>query len=116
MRLVFKETTGKAFSLHSIRDFYGTARKVCEESFVVAAPEESAEIVINYIPQVYMPILLFVLEVTEFSSDANMKLAKDRLVKVAKGYNWKLLGILEKNTVNQQEIVLKWIEEESENA
>lgn len=116
MRLVFKETTGKAFSLYSIRDFYSTARKICEESFVVAVPEESAEIIVNYTPGVYMPVLLFVLEITEFSSDKNMELAKDRLIRVAKGYNWKLLGTLEKHTVDQQKIMLEWIKTETGNA
>lgn len=115
MKLVFKETSGNALSLHSIRDFYNAAKTVCEESFVVAAPEESAEIRVNRIPGLYMPLLSFVLEITEASSDENMKLAQERLVKVAEGYNWKLLGTLERDTVNQQEIMLEWIKKESGN-
>ena len=115
MRLVFKETTGKAFSLHSLRDFYNTAKKVCEESFVIAAPEESAEIVVNDIPGIYMPVLLFVLEITDFSSDKNMELALNRLINVAEGYNWKFLGTLERDAADQQEVMLEWIKKEAQN-
>lgn len=103
VKLVFRETTGNSLSFYSINDFYETARRLCEESFVTSAPKGSAEFVVNFIENNAIPILLFVIEISEFPSPKSLELTLDRLRRLARSYDLELLGTFPKGVMTQQE-------------
>ena len=111
MKLVFRETTGNAISFHTIRDFYDAAKTICHESFVVTAPEELAKFIIIRVPGKYFPFLLFMLEVTDFDSPEAFLRAKERLTRLAKGYDFELVKTFERDAEIESEIreeMLEW--------
>ena len=115
VKFVFKETTGDALSLCLLNDFYSTAKRLCEELFVVSVPKGSAGFVVNRIEQEVIPILLFVIEISVFPSAVGFGNVKDRLKRLAKSYNLELLGTLEKGVMTEKEEgvkMLKWIRQE----
>ena len=119
VKFVFKETTGNALSFHSINDFCSTARRLCEESFVVSVPQGSTEFTVNRIKQRVVPVLLFVIEVSVFPSPVGFGSVKDRLKRLAKSYNLDLLGTLDKGAMTEQEErkkMLEWIKSNAEQA
>ena len=112
MKFVFRETTGDALSLCVLNDFYSTAKRLCEELFVVSVPKGAAEFVANRFEQEAIPILLFVIEISVFPSPVGFGNVKDRLQRLAKSYNLELLGTLEKGIMTEKEErekMLKWI-------
>ena len=114
VKFVFRETTGDALSLHILNDFYSTAKRLCEELFVISVPKGTAEFVVNRIEQEIIPILLFVIEISAFPSAVGFGNVTDRLKRLAKSYNLELLGTMEKGTMTEkeeQEKMLKWINE-----
>ena len=112
VKLFFRETTGGALSFYSINDFYDTTRRLCEESFVTSAPKRSAQFVVNLIQGKAVPVLLFVIEISEFPSPESLGLTVDRLKRLAKSYNLELLGTLDKGLMTEDEErkeMLEWI-------
>ena len=112
VKLVFRETTGNALSFYSINDFYNTARRLCEESFVTSAPKRSAEFIVNSIKGKAIPVVLFVIEISEFPSPKSLELTIDRLKRLARSYDLELLGMLEKGIMTEgeeREEMLKWV-------
>ena len=119
MKFVLRETTGNAISLHLINDFYNTARRLCEESFVVSVPKRSAEFIVNRIENKIFPVLLFVIEISVFPSVVGFRSVEDRLRRLAKSYNLELLGTFEKDVMTEEEEreeILQWINSDVENA
>ena len=111
MKLIFRETTDNAISFHAIKDFYDAAKAICHESFVVTAPEELAKFIIIRVPGKYFPFLLFMLEVTDFDSPTQFLKAKERLTRLANGYNFELVRTFEKDAEVESEIreeMLEW--------
>ena len=112
VKFVFRETTGNALSFHSINDFCSTARRLCEELFVVSVPKRSVEFVVNRIDQEVVPVLLFVIEVSVFPSPVGFGNVKDRLERLAKSYNLEFLDTFEKDVGSEKEErkkMLEWI-------
>ena len=119
MKFVLRETTGNAISLHLINDFYNTARRLCEEPFVVSVPKRSAEFIVNRIENKIFPVLLFVIEISVFPSVVGFRSVEDRLRRLAKSYNLELLGTFEKDVMTEEEEreeILQWINSDVENA
>ncbi len=115
MKIIFRETTNNAISLHSIRDFYRAAQKVCNESFVVEPPEDATEIKVIHIEGQYTPVLVFIIEITKFHSNESQKLAIQRLINLAEGYNWVHLISLEDNKKIEDDKLVKLYEESARN-
>ena len=119
VKFVFRETTGNALSFHSINDFYSTAKRLCEESFVVSSPKRSAEFVVNRLEQKVVPVLLFVIEISVFPSEVGLRSVTDRLKRLAKSYNLDLLGTLDKGVMTEdeeREKMLEWIKRNAKKA
>lgn len=119
IKLVFRETTGRALSFYSINDFYETTRRLCEESFVTSAPKRSSQFVVNLIEGKAVPVLLFVIELSEFPSPESLGLTLNRLKRLARSYDLELLGTLEKGFMTEdeeREEMLEWIKKNMEKA
>lgn len=104
MRLVFKQKEPNAFSLESLSKLHRTANQLCEEAFVVIAPEDLTEIRVRESPVIkntkeilYVVKLIGVAQAVE-ENDLLLK-AKEKWKSIGEIYNWHLKGVL-KDTVD----------------
>lgn len=104
MRLVFKQKEPNMFSLESLSKFHRLANQLCEEAFVVIAPEDLTEIRMRESPMIkntkeilYVVKLIAAAQVVE-ENDLLSK-AKEEWKSIGEIYNWCLKGVL-KDTVD----------------
>ena len=99
MKLVFKQKEFNAFSLESLSEFHRTANRLCEEAFVVTAPEGFTEIRLREDQTIANTTnVLYLVKLLGESQDS-LKLAKDKWKFIGEKYNWYFKGIL-KDSVN----------------